>query len=414
MALGPVLAAALTDHSAHPRSLTIEGLDVIRQPGGGYGVPSESIELVERGRNGVSELRFTIEDPANVIALAGGDQVVYWDHVGDVPIFRGFVARWAVRPALGQRGREIEVTCDGIEILLDWITLGGAPVVAAGQMLRPMLLMLWAQAEIDTSMVIAADAGDPTFWGVPFAGVGGYTNTMYASVDVNGQTYREAVGEVERLSTTTQLAEDRVAVTIDFYGYLRVWPCNSHGTGHWDDPDGVGVGGASDYYGDVTVVETAPAGAQVIAEDLEYGVDPSGIVRGVYLTGANAAGTGWVTDGTGTAGRTAQRSDASSDTADRLAALGRAFLSEFGTQYRGSFRYTADATQDLRVRRLHPATRLYLNSTALGLDPTFAYEVGEVRTRFDQAGVETKEITFGGLRPSGAAALRRLTRTTLS
>lgn len=414
MALGAVVAAALTDHSAHPRSLTIAGLDVIKQPGGGYGVPSETIELVERGRNGVSELRFTIEDPAKVIGLVGGDEVIFWDHDLDVPIFRGFVARWQVRPALGDVARAIDVTCDGIEILLDWVTLAGAPVVPAGQMLRPMLLMLWAQSEIDTGSVIAADASDPTFWGVPFAGVGGYTNTMYATADVNGRTYRDAVGVVERLSTTSYLSADRVACTIDYYGYLRVWPVNSHDNGEYDNPYGVGTGTGTDYYADFYVVESAPVGVQVIAEDLTFGVDPSQIVRAVYVTGANAAGTGWVTDGSGIPGRTAQISEPSSDTADRLRELGRAYLSEFGTQYRGSFHYTTDTTTDARVRRAHAGTRLKITNAELGLAADFWYELGEMVTRFSRTGVETKEVTFGGMRASGAAALRRLTRGVLS
>ena len=67
-----VVAAALTDHSAHPFALWVGGVDWIKQPGVAgnlFGVPLDSIEVTENGPGGVSSLRCSVEDPLNVLPL---------------------------------------------------------------------------------------------------------------------------------------------------------------------------------------------------------------------------------------------------------------------------------------------------------------------------------------------------------
>jgi hypothetical protein len=110
MALGAVLAAALTDHSAHPFSLLIAGLDVIRQPGvqgNAYGVELSTIQVTEAAAGGVSTLSFVIDDPLNVVGLSEGQPVLFQDNARNEPEFLGFVETAKVIP--GGSSRSISV-----------------------------------------------------------------------------------------------------------------------------------------------------------------------------------------------------------------------------------------------------------------------------------------------------------------
>src|SRR6186997_225679 len=103
-----VIAAALTDHSAHPWGLFVGSSDVI-------GMTSlETIRLTEEGPGGVSSMEFTIDDPGKAVSIVDGAEVSFWDLTGNVVYFRGTVASWTARPEFGGQGRTITVECDGI------------------------------------------------------------------------------------------------------------------------------------------------------------------------------------------------------------------------------------------------------------------------------------------------------------
>src|SRR5258706_299210 len=101
MPTASVIAAALTNHAARAKSLWIDGLDVLLEPGQTgmpYGCPIETIEVTEAGPGGVSSLNFDIIDLASEVVMAEGQLVRFWDHTLDAPLFLGFIQSWAYQP----------------------------------------------------------------------------------------------------------------------------------------------------------------------------------------------------------------------------------------------------------------------------------------------------------------------------
>jgi hypothetical protein len=105
MPLAAVIATQLTDHSAHPDSLLVGGVDVILTPGTGgnrLGVPIESIDVREQGPGGVSSMEFIVDDLTAAWTLTMGDEVVLNLDLGYVR-FRGLSTaggRISARPVL--------------------------------------------------------------------------------------------------------------------------------------------------------------------------------------------------------------------------------------------------------------------------------------------------------------------------
>ena len=116
-ALGLGTGAAGTGR--HDYSLWIDGLDVISL------VQGESVAVTEAGAGAVSSLRFQIWDQTASVDIDDGAEIIFWDHVRDVPMFGGFLESQSVSPAFGGSGRLIDVGAYGYEALLDTVIVTG-------------------------------------------------------------------------------------------------------------------------------------------------------------------------------------------------------------------------------------------------------------------------------------------------
>jgi hypothetical protein len=397
-----VVAAALTDHSAHPFGLFIGGLDVIAAPGTQgqrVGVQPESIHVTEAGPGVISAMTFTVDDPGKAIALTDGLEVTYWDLVNNVPLFGGFLLRWSLRPDPGGQGRKIDVECSGFEALLDrvfidtWTFPNNTKVATAIQALAGNF------SDLRAFVSTASDAGaqaTPVGWlrgGIGIPNSGPYTITSL--------TLRQAIArlfEICMAGDFTSVPNSGVIyATVDFYKGLRVW-CEVTSLG-----DVLGSVKPDDYT-NLTVADTT-AGAFPGA-DLEYAIDTGELVRKVYIQGGNAAGTGWVTDGTGKPGATAYINDSSIVDANRLAAVGAGYIASHKTTQRGSvvLAYAGLPTT------VHPGSAAIVTDAAVDAAGASLPIVSIEKTWH---GTEAEwTVTFGTPKPSTATAIRDVTRST--
>lgn len=394
MAVAAILAAALTDHSARSKGLYLDGLDVIVAPGTrSYGVPIETIEVEENGPGGVSAMQFAIDDPLKLVTVAEGMAVRYVDLVNDYTIFDGWVSHWDVVPDFGQQGRTIVVSCDGVEILLDWAKVVGTftfPVGSSGAAAAQALVAACSSGPIRAFVSSAVQSTQAQ----PIAS----NPQLTVDVTTGGKSLRECLRDV--LSACTQSTggtSTGSTFTLDFDFGLRVWTVP------------LGLELPLDW-GQLTLSDVGANNP----EGLTASIDTSPVIRAVYITGGNAAGTGWVTDGTGLPGETViGPTDATILTAEARQAAGAAYLAQFAVTIRGTLTLQDRAP----ATTVHAGGRLNLTNAAAGLAasaPDTSYRIGSIRKRFLPSTRETWEITYGGLAPSAARLMRRLTRTVVT
>lgn len=388
-----VVAAALTNHAARSKLLAIGGVDVVFQPGAsgnGYGVPIDTVEVIESGPGGVSSLTAIASDPGIALLLTDGQDVRFHDLVNDVPIFTGWLQSWGYVPDFGQQGRRISFSAIGPEILLDWAIVPPSLTIVSGTDVVTAIQMAVAAA-VGTGPLRAFSAGgasapssqaNPIQWG-----------TLSTSIVTDTLVLSGTLREVLRSITTYVVGGHGYGgayVTVDMTYGLRVW-----------------FSGPSDW-NTLTIIDTSASA--IVAEGLSHDVDAAAIVRGVYITGGNAAGTGLVSDGTGKLGPIAELSDSTILTASALQVAGQAYLNSFAAGERGSFSLT-DHTPDLAV---HGGSSVSVGDARLGaaVSPVGG-RIAQIKKTF-QPVRQTWVVSYGGLPPSLTRALRRLTRTTLS
>lgn len=399
MALGGILGAALTDHGARAYSLWIDGLDVLREPGAPtgarYGAPLSSIKVREQGPNAVSSMSFVLDDPGLSVAFKPGARVLFWDHGENAPIFRGFLERWSVRPDFGQIARSIEVDCVGVEILLDWAIVP-AMNYPIGTDIASLVMQL-ASVLPDVTIAQAVTPFPSEFAGVPSIGT-----ILYATVEASGVTLRQAILSLAEAGPTFVSAAK--AVTIDFYGYLRLYEIMPI----------TGYAGVGTYTGVFYLSEAGPFGAVTDRmESLTYTIDVSPVVRAVWVQGTGVAG--WVTDGTGLPGASSYLADADVTTEAQRLARGSGYLATLAPTVRGSVEMVIEATMTGTLRRHHAGSTISLTSASVGFPAgTLQSVVGTLDIEFTGGKTEQHTITFGGVAPSSMALVRRLTRDTLS
>lgn len=408
MALGAVLAAALTDHSARYAGLFVAGVDVLKQPsatGNGYGVLLDTIEVNEQGSGGVSSMTFTIEDPSfTVQAPRTGDEVRYQILANATPEFLGFVQSIRTVPAFGDQGRMIVVTAQGVESLLDWA------VTASDMTLDPNVLGTIALIQ----SIVANSVGlgpvraftDPTGAiafgnqalpiGINFGPAFGNAITIPA-----GTTVRQAFQQFWATfggSSITSLGEDRsvMYITIDFTWGLRMFP------DYAANPPGPAL--PADYT-NLTVTDTS-VGA-IVAEGLSYATDSGGIVRGVVVKGTGVTAT--VTDGSGKLGPFRTLEDTTITTVAAATAAGASYLATFQQTIRGDF----DLLDHSPVTTIHTGSFVLITDARAELAGEYR-RIMAIRKRYHGTGRQDWTVSFGGLPPSGAALMRRLTRDQLS
>lgn len=401
MGFGALIAAIQGSVTAPPKSLWVNGLDVLREAGPAgnlFGVPEGTIELVERGPGGTSSLKFVINDPTKDITINEGDRVHYWDHTNGRPLFKGWVQTWTPRP--WGLGRKISVTCVGQEIVLDWMVIPSLTIPAGTRVYDAVQAAAGAAIGIgfplrafhstDQNSNQAGPVGHLSIFDDLNAPLTGYALTFA------GESLRQAIGKIIAAAPNTALVGfDFVkiigygVVTIDFYDGLRFYRALV----------------PPDDYATLTVSDTF-AGA-LAAADLEHTFDGGGRVRQVQVIGGNAAGSGIVPDGSGKTGATATITDSSILSSDVRDQRAKAYMADKSLSGRGTFKLNANTI----ATNVHPGSTLDLTDAETGATGT--YPIGSITKRF-HGGRQDWVITYGGLPASFAAAVRRLTRGTLS
>ena len=405
MALGPIIAASLNvGLPTRPRSLWVAGVDVLYQPGGTsglkYGVSPESITVTEAAYGGVSSMSFVLEDPASTITISVGMMVNFWDHLRDMPVFAGWVQRLAyVRDGLN---RQIEVTCIGAEAILDWMFVPSLTFAANGPSWETMVQSAYAQALGIGVSLNTGSVGNST-QAAPVELTGGIASAYV--VTMTNVTLREAIRQINEsaisaMSALYTIAGFRLVTTVDF-----TWGLRNHM--YWDS------GGHSDnsLWGNTTI-STAVSRPPV---DTSYSLDAGELVHQVWVIGGNATGTGLVTDGTGLPGPIRTLSAPNVLTVTALQTAGLSFLLQNNVTVRGSFSTDQTLTMGSQASPVRVGSQVTLTDSHVGLT-AYVTKIGQIDKRFLSNGLETWTITFGSgaSAPSAVAAIRRLTRSTLS
>lgn len=390
-----VVATQLTDRSAHPWSLTINGLDVVKNPGTGgntFGVPIESIDVTSAVPGAVSSMRFRIEDPASEVPLpSAGDWVLLWDNTNNKPAFRG----WVMTPTVTVFGvgRAIDVVCQGVEALLDWAK------TTADLTFTTTLDWIWYAHNIAQSLVYQAE-GLPdnvrAFYTDPGSNYGSQSYPIAnceqlgtgASVTIPaGTSLRDAITAAVYATMASGAAGlppnlSRVPmVSVDYWMGIRVW------MGFPATPTNV----PSDY---ATLTVTDTVGGTIRSEGLQHSVDGGGILRGVYVKGGNVAGTGLVTDGSGKPGRIEYLADSTILTQAARDSLAKGRIAASVAQVAGSFTL-ADWTPTADVVAASP---LVLTDVQAGVSST--YRIAGITRMFNDSGRETWTVSYGVMPPS--------------
>lgn len=403
MALGAVLAAALTDHSAHPYMLAVAGVDMLLQPGTGtrYGIPIDTIRLTQRGPGGTSELTFDVEDSALAVGFTKGAAVLFRDVANDYSLFAGFVIGWTPRP-WQPGGRTVEVRCQGVEAILDWAKVG-AFTVTAGSAVDSAIQQAVGNVITGTAAPLRAFAGSGNQQGTHDGPIGGlYAAVTDPSADLTiatGTTLREAIRRICDASTLGSFgASNQISgllFTVDYDYGLRVWVDTAAGT----------LRTPSDWT-NFSVHTDQPSSAFVAATQFDYTIDattPSGVVV-VGAAGAYVV----VSDGTGSPGNVNTFTDSTLTTTAQMTSAGLSYLNQFVQPARGSFDLEDKAT----------AATVFPGSLVTIIAPEFdlasvAFRVSEIGRTF-YGTRQDWHVVFGGMKPSFASLVRRMTRDTLS
>jgi hypothetical protein len=398
MALGAVLGAALTDHSAHPFTLTVGGLDIIRDPGTGgnkYGVPVDSITVDVATPGTISSMSFDFADPLGAQTLSLGDRVEFWDNNLGEPMFVGWLITASYRPSHGGQGRTAECQALGIETVLDWASVPSVTFAASTPGWDAVQTLCGMAQYAGTGLRYAFQFGGGVGGNYlgdlahPLGDFGGLTTT--AGTVTPAGTLRSAIqylldngrGGIVNLQTA------ELFVTVDFYGGLRGW--YQRANTYTDMPDD---------YATMTVTDTV--GSSLNATDLQHVEDAGSVVRAVRVIGGNAAGTGTVSDGTGLPGRVSTIVDSTILTADAMAGRGAAEIANNVQTARGTF--TLDDISPIAA--IHPGSQLVLTDTASSATGT--YRLSGLGRTFHSSGRQVWTVNYGAAVPSFVNTLGRI------
>ena len=411
-----LVATALTDGTTRSRRLNIGGLDVLTPYSGSvtrYGVDVESIDLVEAGPDAVSSLSFTISDPYVEVPIADDAVVEFWDITNDRPLFLGFIQSFRLIPTAV--GRMIQVTCVGVEALLDWMLIptdqvtfntSGDPVAlfASGTSFTSVVQSLIGNATgVGFALRAFAHLTDPDgqfgSQEYPFASYGGFTE-LDADLEVTaGTSLRSAIAEAISISNTAS-----GFLSVDFYGGVRFW------AGATSEVTGIRTMIEHTDYLSLTVKNTAAGPNQ--PGSFSYDIDVTGVTRAVYILGGNTAGTGLVTSGSGKPGPVAFLEDDTILTLVRRQRVGKLYLDQFSQTARGEIGWTPFANAAGNYR---PGSNIFVSVDGqIFRDAVVTYSILTVRKQFRLGGAEDWTVSFGGAQPSMVRSLRRLTRKTRS
>lgn len=382
-------------------ALYVASNDVMKQPGSGanrWGTPINTVSVTEQGSGGVSSMAFRIEDPQSLITINNGDMVRFWDNTNNRPLFYGWVQSYSLSPF--GLGRAFDVECIGIEALLDWMLLPSDYTITAGIASWQAIPVMFSLATAMGVQLNLASSGDNK--GTQAAPIGGSLGDALPSGSITipaGTTMRQAMqiinDQMPKASAGGPGFQDFDA-TIDFYGGVR-W--------HIQDPN-FSWSGPTDY-ANLTVLDTS-AGTNV-ASDLQHGVDAGGVIRGIYIAGGNAAGTGLTSDGSGIAGPVAYMADGTILTAAARDAAAGAYLRQHGASVRGSF-VLINTVQSANIRA---GSALIITDAQISLS-SYTRAIRAITKKFIGGSKEDWTIQYEGMAPSFADSVRALTRAVRS
>ncbi|HET7029962.1 MAG TPA: hypothetical protein VFI34_05590, partial [Candidatus Limnocylindrales bacterium] len=388
------------------KALWIAGVDVVLEPGAPGnrpGVPIESVAL-DQTLQGVSSLTFQYEDPLSTgYVPADDDPVLFWDLERDYPLFGGFVTDTVVIPFA--TGRIVSVRCTGRARVLDGAKLTASVALAAGLDAQDAILAVVAAAAGIGGLQAAGSGttfsdvtrGVAQLQDVALATLGlAYELTIPAGVSVRG-----AIDTIARATTIISgwagATLPQIAATVDDLGHLRIL-----------DTTQVGYG-----YADVRTLSVDPTPVRDgSTENLEHERDAAGTVRGVFIQGANAAGTGLALDGSGREGAIAVISDGTIDTAAKLADAQAHYLGQFATTVRGHFdlEWSPAVDGDIGNGRRYVRAGGPLVITALNVGVDVPYRIETISRRFLPGGAEAWTVHYGGGPAWASQLVRTLTR----
>lgn len=375
-----IIAAALTDASAHPVGIFIDSLDVVEEPSSHrYGVVWDSIRINEAGPGGVSSMSFTIDDPSRLITIATNAVVFAYDFTNSLPMFLGWVQSVDTEPAFGQRGRFHAVTAFGIESILDNVIvptftmdLGAInyPYAVLQSFASSAPLRALANPPNDSSQAFPLGTGSAP----------GLNWTGSTQPDLNGLSIRRA-WDSWWAANQVPVGFSQAVVTVDFYSGLRLW--GSYAV----DPVVGTYGTPPTDYADITLTEAlGSAGAS-----LKWSQDssPGTVVTAVYVKGSTAAGTGWVTGDTSQGRYEAYVSDTTAvdDATKRAVAAG--VLNRKGS---GAGRGTV-VLEHFTPVAAHPGSLLTITNTGLGWAAK-KFVIAEIEKVFDGPNAQNWTLTF--------------------
>lgn len=410
----------LTGLGAHPYVLLLNGLDVIKQAGGsGFGVAVESIHVTEAGPGAISSMTFTIDDPAGAVAMTDGIAVEYRaSGTSDPPIFRGEVEGYAPTPAFGT-GRSIDVRCVGIEAWLDRI-MSLIATDSSGNFVSgttPWHVLTGNATPGGASVPVGWSVMDPGPIGTPvlgpvnegqrFAGVS--NNATFAQLQAGtfapfsipaGTSLREYMNQLlARMIVPGGAAGLPAAgtwlLTIDFDGTVRFWRDYA--------PPNTGLRFQPEDYTTLAIADTV---AGSIRAWPEHSIELDEVEHEVFVAGFDAASSGMFGDGTGLRGRRGTLTDPTLTTRALAAAAAAAYLASKTPNVRGGF----DITDWNPPATIHAGSLLTIDDAQIGLSSSTPFRIYQIDKTFHGDGSQDWSVAYGGLPPSGAKLLRKLTR----
>lgn len=392
MALGAVVAAALTDHSARAWSLTVGGLEMITAgatAGQRSGTLLETVKVKEAMRGRVSSMTFLVDDPPVSIAIAEGSIVRLHDVTRDVPVFLGFVQTVTGRTV--GLGRTLEISAVGVEVALDWLLIPSATIPVGTKLDDAVQILVAAAIGIGFPLRAFSQGFIAPSQAFPVGNLTAGIVTTYA-VTITGQTLRQALYALAAAINVGGV--NQADFTVDFYGGLRAGPILPY----WN-------------FSDWTVIALTVDGTATpkIGADLEHVADYSAAVHQVYVVGANANGSGIVSDGSGILGPVETLSDSSSDSATKRDQIGQTYLAQRTAAIRGEVTLEHERNVGSAGAEIHTGTILRLTDASLAVAAQ-DYLIGAIDKTFTAAG-EIWRVTYGGHPPSAVGTLRKITRS---
>lgn len=396
-----IVAAALTDGSAHPYGLFIDSLDVLEEPGGHrYGVDAASIQITEAAPGGVSSMTFELDDPSTVVNIQDGAGVLAWDFTRDLPMFLGWVQGVESGVDFGNQGLLKRVTCYGIEALLDEIIVPSfTQDDTATNFMRDAVQGMAQYAPVRAF----SNPGSASSQAFPVLGT---LDLLRGSIPLptgmNGLSIRRC-WELWWATDQAPPGYPPAMLTIDFWGGLRLWP-------NWGVSAGVLVGGPPTDYASITIQETAGTRG----ENLRYMRDasPGSIITAVYVAGGTSAGTGWVAGDTTKGRHEAYISDATITTDAAKQGAAGALLNQYGS---GAGRGTVTVSA-FTPANAHPGSTLTITNSAMGWSSK-NFVISQIDKTLLRDGRQDWTISFYDRldvpsigRPSAVNVVRRLTR----